>query len=176
MVIDWEQVLEDQWGRALVHESGHALLAALKGIPCQEIYFHKGPNKFCTVIDLPSEDLYTDDHYLFLVAGGAAELITYNDQNESAADSDSTAFSNAGAPPLDKTLRDAETLLRQHAGKIRQLVFLQKVKCLAADFNLRKLPEVGMDGTDEKYAVLLSREQLEKTIRLPYWKVHGQPT
>jgi len=137
---------------------------------------HKGPNKFCTVIDLPSEDLYTDDHYLFLVAGGAAELITYNDQNESAADSDSTAFSNAGAPPLDKTLRDAETLLRQHAGKIRQLVFLQKVKCLAADFNLRKLPEVGMDGTDEKYAVLLSREQLEKTIRLPYWKVHGQPT
>ena len=37
---------------------------------------HKGPNKFCTVIDLPSEDLYTDDHYLFLVAGGAAELIT----------------------------------------------------------------------------------------------------
>jgi len=41
-------------------------------------------------------------------------------------------------------------------------------KCLAADFTLRKLPEVGMDGTDEKYAVLLSQEQLEKAIRLPY--------
>ena len=41
-----EELLEEKWGRVLVHESGHALMAVLKGIHCHGIYYDRTANQF----------------------------------------------------------------------------------------------------------------------------------
>jgi hypothetical protein len=147
-----------------VHESGHAIMAVLKGILCRGIFHNKTVNKFCAITDLPPESAYSKQHYLFLTASSAAELVTYGDQNEDGAKSDRLAFNNASAPSLQATLTEAHTELAEHKRKLKQLVSKLKAKCLQVDLNLAKLPETGMEGSDHKFAVLLTKEELEAAI------------
>jgi hypothetical protein len=62
------ELLERNWGRALVHESGHAIMAVLEGIECRGICYNKTLNKFCAVTMLPPDSQYNKKHYLFLTA------------------------------------------------------------------------------------------------------------
>jgi hypothetical protein len=161
-----DELLELNWGRALVHESGHALMAAQKDIPCRGIYYNKTVNKFCAVVDLPPESAYSKEHYLFLAASSAAELAIYGDQDEAGARSDRLAFQNAGAPPLQDTLSEAHRLMVENETKLKRLVSDLKSRCLQVDLNLGALPvKVGMDGSDHEFAVLLTKEELEDTLR-----------
>jgi hypothetical protein len=47
--------MEEEWERPLVHESGHALIAVLEGIPCYGICFEKGEGiaRLCALIAPP---------------------------------------------------------------------------------------------------------------------------
>ena len=42
-----------------------------------------------------------------------------------------------------------------------------KAKAREVDFDLTLLPEVGMEGTEKRYLVLLGKEQLETAVRRP---------
>jgi hypothetical protein len=74
-MVNWEQVMEEKWGHPFVHESGHAIVADMQGIPLKGIYFLRAAKKFAVVADLPKTDQFTKAHYLFLAAGNTAELI-----------------------------------------------------------------------------------------------------
>jgi hypothetical protein len=162
---DWEKVLEETWGRALVHESGHALMAALQEIPCRGIYYDKTARKFSVIADLPMESEYTKKHYIFLTASSAAELVTYGNQDEDAAKSDRLAFQKAGAPSIEDTLNEARTMLLENKRKLKRLVSKLKAKCREVDLNLGALPETEMDGSDHKFGILLSKQELEDAVR-----------
>jgi hypothetical protein len=164
-VKDWNKVLEETWGRALVHESGHALMAVLQGIPCHGIHFDKTANKFCAITDLPPESEYSNKHYLFLTASSAAELVVYGDQDEDGAKSDRMSFQNAGAPSLQDTLHEAHAVLLGNKRQLKRLVSKLKAKCREVDLNLTALPETGMDGSDHKFGVLLPKQELEDAVR-----------
>jgi hypothetical protein len=47
--LDQDETMEAEWERAFAHESGHALMAVLQGIPCHGICFEKDSGKFCTL-------------------------------------------------------------------------------------------------------------------------------
>lgn len=165
MVTDWEKVMEENWGRAFVHESGHALMAVLQNIPCHGIYFQKNTNKFCALTNLPPESEYSKEHYLFLTASGAAERIIYGNEDEDGAKADRSAFKNPGAPSLEETIDEAEAILQKNKRQLKRLVSMVKAKCRQADLNLNTLPEMNMEGTDKKFAVLLSKDELENAVR-----------
>jgi hypothetical protein len=162
---NWNKVLEETWGRALVHESGHALMAVLQEIPCDGICFDKTANKFCTLAHLPPSEQYSPEHYLFLTAGSAAERIVYGNQDEDAAKSDRKGFSSPTAPPVGLTVDGAYEILSKKGRQLKRLVSLSKEKCRQADFNLGALPERVMEGSDRKYGILISKEELEDAVQ-----------
>jgi hypothetical protein len=165
---NWEEKMEKEWGRAFVHESGHALMAVLQGIPCHGIYYELDSNKFCALIEpLPPPSEFVKRHYLFLAASSAAEEIIYGSPDEDGAKSDKTDFQNPGAPSFDETRSEARGILLGNVRKLRRLVSKLKAKARAADYDLVRLPQVGMDGSDKKYAVLISREETMEAVQKP---------
>jgi hypothetical protein len=160
---DWNKVMEATWGRALVHESGHALTAVLEGIHCDGIYYDKSAQKFSTLIGpLPPPDQMNKRHYRFLLASSAAEDAIYGDHDLSSAKSDRSHFQNPGAPPLEETLDEVRTTVNGKKRQIRRIVSKMKSAIRAAGYNMAKLPDVGVDGTTARYAVLLTKDELEK--------------
>jgi hypothetical protein len=160
---DWNKVLEEQWGRVLVHESGHALAAVLQGIPCHGIYWKKSVNKFCTLSPDPSE--YSRKDFIFLAAGSAAELLIYGaPYDEDGARADRVAFARSDAPPYDDAVKEAQTLLLQNKRTLKRLVSMLKATCLRADLNIANLVERGMDASDEKFGELMSEVELREAI------------
>jgi hypothetical protein len=42
-----------------------------------------------------------------------------------------------------------------------------KAKARQVDFDLSRLPEIGMDGSEQRYSVLLDKEELQAAVRRP---------
>src|SRR5712671_6633242 len=121
--------MEEEWGRAFVHESGHALMAVLQGIPCYGIYYEKDSRKFCALIEpLPPPAHFSKKHYLFLAASSAAEQIKYGDQDDDGAKSDRADFESLGAPTFQETLDEARVVLLGKARQLKRLVSKLKAK------------------------------------------------
>jgi hypothetical protein len=157
--------MEREWGRAFVHESGHALMAVLQEIPCHGIFyeFHDDKGKFCTLADLPTPAEYSKGHYLFLTASTAAELVIYGNQDDDAAKSDRASFGNSGAPPLQETIDEAQTIVSARKRHIKNLVAQLKANMRQADYDVGRLPEITKN--DKRYAVLLPKEEVEALVR-----------
>lgn len=168
-MVDWEQRMEEEWGRAFVHESGHALMATLQELPCHGIYYQKSEKagKFCTLVPTKPADERTNKDYLFLAAGAAAENLIYNSHDEEAAGADKRDFDLPEAPEFDDAFKDASGILLAKKRHIKRLVSMLKAKVRRVDFDLGRLPEIGMDGSQQRYSVMLSTEELEAAVRRP---------
>jgi hypothetical protein len=160
-----EEKLEAHWGHALVHESGHALMAVLQEISYHAIAYDKTALNFCTLTELPPESEYSEKHYFFRAAGSAAELVIYGHYDEVTAKSDRLPFQNTGAPSVQDTLNEARTLLLGHETKVKQMVSQLKAKCLEVDLNMLVLRDVSIVGSDHKFGVLLTSEELKDAVR-----------
>lgn len=164
--VDWGQKMEEVWGRAFVHESGHALMAVLQEIPCHGVCYERTESggRFCTLgpPNPPGERKRKD--YLFLAAGCAAENLIYKNHDEQAAGADSRSFDSPDSPPFDKIASEALQTLFPKRRQLKRLVSLLKAKVRQVDFNLNRLPEKGMDGSDKRYLILLSKEELEAAV------------
>lgn len=162
---DWQTVKEQEYGRAFVHESGHALMAVLQSIPCHGIYYEKASGRFCAIADLPPDSELSNKHYLFLAASSAAELIIYGDEDGDGANSDRKPFANPGAPPFEVTAKEAYAIVLGKKRQLKRLISTLKSKCRQVEYDLAALPEKHMDGTNLAYAVLISREELESAVQ-----------
>jgi hypothetical protein len=160
-----DELLERHWGRAIVHESGHALIAVLKKIPCHGIFWDKTANKFCVLADVPDDfNEYSNEHYIFSVGGGAAEIVVYNDCDEGAARADRLPFESAGAPSVTMISNEAFDTLSANERELKKLVSLVKAECKGVDLNLAALNETVTNRTGHAFGTLLSKEQLEQAL------------
>jgi hypothetical protein len=164
---NWEEKMEEEWGPTFVHESGHALMAVLCEIPCHGICFERGNEggKFCSVIPTTSPEQRSKKDYLVLAAGVAAEKLIYHNQESEGANADKADFHSPDAPSFDATVDEAYEILSAHKRKLKRLVSMLKGKARDVDFDLNGLREVGMDGTDTRYLVLLGKEELETAVQ-----------
>jgi hypothetical protein len=156
-----EEKLEAQWGRALVHESGHVLMAVQQKIPCDGIYYMKTYRKLCNVAYLPPVSRYSTEHFLFHSAGSAAELLTYGDNDDEAAKSDRLPFKSVGAPDFEETVNKSCSILTKQSVLLESLISTLKSKCLQIGLDFDALPETSIAGVDGKLGVLLSKQELE---------------
>lgn len=165
-MVNWEEKMEEEWGPTFVHESGHALMAVLCEIPCHGICFERGGEggKFCSVIPPTSPDQRSKKDFLVLAAGVAAEKLIYHNQESEGANADKADFDSSNAPSFDATVDEAYEILSGHKRKLKRLVSMLRGKTRNVDFDLSRLPEVGMDGTDTRYLVLLGKEELETAV------------
>ncbi len=162
--MDWEQKMEQEWGAVFAHESGHALMALLKGIPCHGIYFERGGGKFCAVFASPS-DKWRNEDYLVSAAGVAAELLVYRNQNSDGAAADRADFASPNAPSFDEKVKEACLILSVEMVTLKRIISSLKARVRSVGFDLSCLPEVGMDGNDNRYLTLLGKAELEAAVR-----------
>jgi hypothetical protein len=150
-----------EWERAFVNESGHALMAVLQGIPCEGIYLERISGKFCTLTPLPSPGELSRKDYLFIAASTAAEIILYKSPKLEGAESDRKYFEISGAPSRDEVVSEALAILLSRRKQLERLVSLLKTKVRESDSDLTRLPTT---GTDNAFAVLLSKKELEEAL------------
>jgi hypothetical protein len=155
--------MKADWGPPLVHESGHALMAVLKGMPCYGIYFERDSERFCAIIGNHTSGHFKDD-YLVSVAGAAAELLVYPDNISEGAGADDADFDSLDAPPREQIENEARLILLEEKKGLEGLIAALKTKIESVDFDLGRLPEVGMDGSDKRYLTLLDKRELEECI------------
>jgi hypothetical protein len=160
-----DELLETNWGRALVHESGHALMAVLQGIPCHGIFYNKTINKFCVLADVPADfNEYSKKDYLFSMASSAAEKVIYGDLDEEGAKSDRAPFESPGAPPVQETFNEAHDIVSSNKRKLKRLVSKLKASCKKVNLNMALLSETVTNSTGHKFGTLLSKEDLEDAV------------
>jgi hypothetical protein len=166
---NWEKKMEEEWGRPFVHESGHALIAVLEGIPCHGICFEKGEGagKFCALLAATPPDEKSKSNYLVSVAGAAAEMLVYGNHDEKAAGTDRKDFDGANAPSPETTASEVSLILAGKRRQLKRLISMLKSKARAVDFDLTRLPERTMDGSDKRYLILLSKEEVESAVHRP---------
>jgi hypothetical protein len=163
--MNWEEQMETEWGPPLAHESGHALMAVLRGIPCYGIFFDRGLERFCAVTGDNCGD-HSKDNYLVSVAGAAAESLIYPDRISEGTGADDADFDSSNAPPREEIENEALLILSEEKRNLESLISALKAKIKSVDFDLARLPEVGMDGSDKRYMTLLDRRELEACIVL----------
>lgn len=161
--------MEEEWGRALVHESGHALMATLQGISCRGVFYQRSERggKFCTLIPPKRSTERIRQDYLFLAAGSAAENLIYKSHDEEAAGADKKDFDLPDSPVFDEAVEDASSILLVRRRHLKRLISMLKANVRQVDYNLDRLPEVGMDGSDQRYLRLLGKEELETAVQRP---------
>lgn len=162
--MDLEEKMEQEWGPVFAHESGHALMALLQGIPCSGIYFERGDGKFCAVLASPSDTMSNED-YLVSAAGVAAELLVYQNSNSDGAAADRADFVSPDAPSFDEKVNEARLILSGEMVTLETIISILKARVRSVEFDLSCLPEVGMDGSANRYLTLLSKEKLEAAVR-----------
>jgi hypothetical protein len=158
-------MMENDWKEALAHESGHALMAILHGIPCHGICFQRDIDggQFCALLgSSPEEKSYAD--YLVSAAGVAAELLIYPNQTSSGAEADRADFAYPLAPTFEEAVDRAKTILAREKSKLDRLIGALNDKLRSVGFDLSLLPETGMDGSNKRYLILLSRDELNTCL------------
>ena len=157
--------MEEDIVRALIHESGHAVVAVLQEIPCDGIYYLKDRKRFCTIAYFPPELL--KEHYLFYAGGVAAERIFYGKEECGPSKADKSVFDKAGAPVFENTVNEIQPIL---LGKKKEMDTLKAKlipKVAQGGIGLCLLPDTykSLNGTDERCALLLSKVELENVIQ-----------
>src|ERR1700730_10504026 len=145
-------------------------MAVLQGIPCHGICFEKDSGKFCTLTPLPSPGELSKKDYLFFAASIAAELLLCRFPGPEAACTswtqlgaalDGNYFQAPGAPSREETVGEALTVLSSRTKQLQRLESLLESKVRESDYDLSRLPVMGKEGSGKKFAVLLSKKELE---------------
>jgi len=158
----------DVWYRAFIHESGHAVMAALQGIRCHGIFMLKGPMKATALVPPFSHPLSEELKLLFLAAGSAAEELVLGQPDSAASKADRNLFGINQDAAFDEKVREAVVILSNHRPQIEKLAarlygMYQKT---GGDFtNFRPQPVKDENGHEVDYWVLLDEEELKEELK-----------
>lgn len=89
----------------------------------------------------------------------AAELLIYPDRNSEGAVADREDFNASDASSFDDTVSEARQILAAEGRALETLISKLKTRVKSVDFDLSRLPEVGMDGNDRQYLILLDENE-----------------
>lgn len=157
--------MENDFEKALAHESGHALMANLYGIPCYGICFERNIDggQFCALL---GSSLVEKSHanYLVSAAGVGAELLMYPNQTSNGAEADRADFASAQAPAFEETVSQAKAILTREKNRLDRLIGALNDKLSNVNFDLSLLPETGMDGSTKRYLILLNQDELNTCL------------
>jgi hypothetical protein len=169
MASQWEEKMEQRWGRVFVHESGHALMAILQGISCHGICYEKADDagKFCALIPPSQSGECCRRNYLVYAAGIAAELLVYRNYDREAAAADLRNFRPERSPTTAEAIDEARQVLSGKKRQLRRLVSMLKKRAREVDFDLGRLPEGRMGTSDKRYLILLDQDKLKGAVRRP---------
>jgi hypothetical protein len=162
-----EEKMEQDWGPVFAHESGHALMALLHGIPCYTICAEKKELMFCTSYAGSPPDQMTHKDYLVSAAGTAAERLIYPGRATKGDGKDLADFDSQNAPLWEETVTQACAILSGERSKLDNLISMLKAKVRSVGYDLDSLPEVGMNGTKMKFLILLNEQELKSVVFSP---------
>jgi hypothetical protein len=100
-------------------------------------------------------------------AGAAAEQLIYGSYDQEAAGTDRKDFDTPNAPSPEATTAEASEILLGKRRQLKRLVSMLKSKARGVDFDLTRLRERAMDGSDKRYLILLSKEEVEAAVHRP---------
>jgi hypothetical protein len=163
--MSWDaQVLMWGFDRQFIHETGHALMCLLLRLPCDGVAYDKTDPRFCTLVELPPPEKYTEDHYLFFAAGVAAERIVPctddAEQCEEGADADRALFPNDQS--FEQAVSKATAVLAEHRTKIEVVRSVLTKKAKGLKCKLDCLPERTANG--HRYAVILNAQEIKDVL------------
>jgi hypothetical protein len=164
MMHDWERRMEEEWERPFVHESGHALMAVLQEVPCYGICYEKDCGKFCCSFPPKPPGERAKKDYLVSAAGAAAERLIYGNNDSDAAGADRRDFDTPDSPSPEETINGACGILSGKKRHLKRLISMLKAKVRQVDFDMGRLPEQGMEGSEKRYLILLNKEELEAAM------------
>jgi hypothetical protein len=159
--------MEEEWGHPFVHESGHALMAILQEIPCYGICYERDNEKFCSIIPPNPSGERAKKDYLVSAAGIAAELLIYGYNDSDAAGADRRDFDTPDSPSPEEMINEARGILSGNKRHLKRLISMLKAKVRQVDFDLGRLPQTEMEGSEKRYLILLSKEELEAAVHRP---------
>ena len=165
-MLSWRTQAERDWCHALIHESGHAVMAAMQTIRCFGIFLKQKKIKACALIE-PLPGALSDRHYLFLAAGSAAERNAYGKADCEGSRDDRKLFGNPQGTTFDQKVREAEAILLTNSQIIEKLAARvdEIVKRAGGDFNSFRVQKVTMDGVIEDFWVLLCEDELKEELK-----------
>lgn len=116
--------------RVARHESGHAVMAVVQGIPCKGMFFEYRPGpggrilggKFCTIVNHSQPWRHPD--YLQAASGAASEELFLGGYDPKGSEDDHASFSKTDAPNWDGTVEEAKVIL---AGKKQKIELMAQV-------------------------------------------------
>jgi hypothetical protein len=165
MGLTGDQATDEELEQVFIHESGHALVAALLSIPCDGICYQKdldGAGMFCAVFPGGHSAAVSKQECLVSAAGVAAQLLVYPDRESDGAGKDREDFSESSALSFEEAVTASRAILLKEKGKLRRLVSMLKQRMREVDCDLRRLPEGEIDG--KFYGVLLTKEDLNEVL------------
>jgi len=159
-----EEKMEQEWGPVFAHESGHALMALLQGIPCFAICAEKEELMFCTSYAGSPADQMTHKDYLVSAAGTAAERLVYPGRPTEGDRRDLADFDSPNAPPWEETVTEAYAILSRDRSKLDNLISMSKTKVRNVGYDLDSLPEVEMNGSEIRFLIILNEQELKSVL------------
>jgi hypothetical protein len=166
--LNWQDEMNGDWSHAYIHESGHAVMAALQTIRCYGIFLLQGTIKACALIDpLPQPLALSNELRLFLASGSAAERICFGNADLQGSGDDRRLFGNPKGVTFDDKVIEAEAILLNEKPTIERLAsrLHEIVKKANGDFNGFRPQQAGMGGIIRDYWVLLCKEELQEELK-----------
>jgi len=155
----WE-IVDPHWGRVFLHESGHALMAVLRRMPCYGIAYLREKDTAVTLVQpLPAQK--ADSDRLFLGAGSAAEATKYSGMSFFGAKDDRRRHGGTPAQ-FNQSVETAYDILLGRLETLRNLVSRVQSNFEQAGQEFDKLPQcdVRIDNVLKKVGMLLSEAEL----------------
>jgi hypothetical protein len=167
-MLNFKTQAEEDWYRALNHESGHAAMGILQGIRCYGIFFQQTPIKAVVLTEpLPEPSAMSDGHRLYLASGSASEENTFGSADIAGSREDRKIFGRPQGITFDQKIAEATVILLDKKPRIEKLArrLNEIVSAANGDFSSFRAQRAGMDGNYRDYWELLSEEDLKEELK-----------
>ncbi len=156
--------------RVAVHESGHAVMAVIQGMPCYGMFFTYEPQevqatgdsdgRFCMLVKNSSP--WKKGDYLQAAAGAGAERLFFGDYEQAGSRADRIEFSAPDGPEWEATVEEARAILEGKKDKIATLA--EAFELTHQNIAIDDCPDRGMNGSTTRFREMMSEERVRQII------------